>query len=117
MLECGCRSMKLNKAGWPKARLAHSQENRVGQAWRPGHTQVIGEDIFGNAKIFDLPDGHFQCHHCLTVVRIDERGFAACTNCGLVYNDGKTIGREPHKGRMSTRERKRLIYDCNHNKG
>lgn len=108
--------MKSNKAGWPKARLAHSQENRVGQAWRPGRTQVIGEDIFGNAKIFDLPDGHFQCPHCLTVVRIDERGYAACTNCGLIYNDGKTM-----EGKMSNRQKKksleRLKYDCKHNTG
>jgi len=108
--------MKSKSSGWPKARLAHSQENRVGQAWRSGSVQVIGEDIFGNAKLFTLPAGHFQCHHCLTVVRIDERGFAACTNCGLIYNDGKTV-----ENKMSNRERKRqlekLKYDSRHNIG
>lgn len=101
----------------PRGRLAHSTENRVGQAWRSGSVQVMGEDIFGNVKMFDLPAGHFQCRHCLTVVRIDERGYAACENCGMVYNDGKAIEKEPHKGRMSARSRKKFIYECNHNTG
>lgn len=64
--------------------------------------QVIGEDLFGNVKMFDLPAGHFRCQHCQTVVRIDERGFAACESCGMIYNDGK-----PEDRKMSNRERKR----------
>ena len=96
-------------------RPGRSVENRVGQAWRSGSVQVIGEDLFGQAKLFVLPTGHFQCRHCLTVVRIDERGFAACDNCGMIYNDGK-----PEIRGMSKRERKRrkdkLIYVCKHTK-
>ena len=36
----------------PRGRLAHSAENRVGQAWRSGSVQVMGEDIFGQVKVF-----------------------------------------------------------------
>ena len=100
----------------PRGRLAHSMENRTGQAWRSGSVQVIGEDIFGNIKMFDLPAGHFQCRHCLKVVRIDERGYAACENCGMVYNDG-VIAPE----RMSNRARKKILeklkYDSRHMTG
>lgn len=88
----------------PKGRLAHSAENRVGQAWRSGSVQVIGEDIFGNAKLIDMPEGHFQCKYCLhiqKIVRVDERGFAACESCGTVYNDGNFAGEK-----MSNREKK-----------
>jgi hypothetical protein len=93
-----------------RGRRGKSVENRVGQAWRPDSVQVIGEDIFGNVKLFKMPDGHFQCRHCLTVVRIDGRGFAACENCGMIYNDGKV------DEKMSKRERKRreerFKYEC-----
>ena len=68
----------------PRGRVGKSVENRVVQAWRSGSVQVIGEDIFGNVKLFDLPAGHFQCKHCLEVVRIDERGYAACVNRGPI---------------------------------
>ena len=64
----------------PHGRAAHSTENRVGQAWKAGSVQVMGEDIFGNVKMFDLPAGHFQCKYCLHVqkiVRVDERGFVS----------------------------------------
>lgn len=94
----------------PRGRNGRSVENRIGQAWKSGKKQVIGEDIFGNAKIFSLPDGHFQCPRCLVVVRIDERGFAACMDCGTIYNDGKI------DEKMSNRERKRreerFKYEC-----
>ena len=100
----------------PRGRLAHSTENRVGQAWRSGTVQVLGEDIFGNAKLFDLPAGHFQCRHCLNIVRVDDRGYAACVNCGMIYNDGMQLGKE-----ISNREKKRrlekLKYECRHNTG
>lgn len=96
----------------PRGRAGRSVENRVGQAWRSGSVQVIVEDVAG-AKLIQLPAGHFQCKHCLTVVRIDERGFAACGNCGMIYNDGKV------DEKMSNREKKRrkdkLIYECKHN--
>ena len=100
----------------PKGRLAHSTENRVGQAWKSGSVQVIGEDIFGNTRMFGLPAGHFQCKYCLHVqkiVRVDKRGFAACESCGTIYNDGNPAGEK-----MSNRERKRqlekLKYDSRH---
>jgi hypothetical protein len=96
----------------PMGRAGRSVENRVGQAWRSGRVQVIVEDVAG-AKLIQLPAGHFQCKHCLVVVRIDERGFAACENCGMIYNDGKV------DEKMSNREKKRrkdkLIYECKHN--
>lgn len=85
-------------------RSARCEENRIGQAWRAGSVQVMAEDIFGNAKMFDLPEGHFQCRYCLHVqkiVRVDERGFAACESCGTIYNDGK-----PEGEKMSKREKK-----------
>ena len=94
----------------PRGRNGRTVENRIGQAWKSGKKQVIGKDIFGNSKVFSMPDGHFQCPHCLTVVRIDERGFAACVNCGMIYNDGKI------DEKMSNRERKRreerFKYEC-----
>jgi len=88
----------------PHGRLAHSTENRVGQAWRAGSVQVMAEDLYGNVKMFDLPAGHFQCRYCLHVqkiVRVDERGFAACESCGTIYNDGNPEGQK-----MSKREKK-----------
>ena len=120
----------------PLGRLGRSVENRVGQAWKAGSKMVLVESIDG-AEWRKLPDGHFQCPHCLMVqkeqeslfscldillrgeivVRIEERGFAACGNCGMIYNDGKAVERDPHQGRMSARERKKLIYECCHNKG
>jgi DNA-binding MarR family transcriptional regulator len=99
-----------------RGRAGKSVENRVGQAWKSGSVQVIGEDIFGQAKLFVLPAGHFQCKFCLHVqktVRVDERGFAACESCGSIYNDGK-----PDEQKMSNRERKRRMekhkYECCH---
>jgi len=96
----------------PKGRIARSVENRIGQAWKSGKKQVIGEDIFGNAKVFSLPDGHFQCHHCLAVVRVDERGYAVCENCGMIYNDGKLD--EKMSNRECKRQKDKLIYECKH---
>jgi hypothetical protein len=90
--------------GWPKAKPVHSPENRVGQAWRAGSIQVLGEDCFGNVKMFDIPAGHFQCRYCLhiqKIVRVDERGFAACESCGTIHNDGNPDGQE-----MSKRQKK-----------
>ena len=87
----------------PRGRLAHSTENRVGQAWRSGSVQVMGEDIFGQAKVFSLPSGHFLCKKCDAVVRIDARGFAACDVCGEIYNDFsevKIVSRRAQKRRM-----------------
>lgn len=116
----------------PMGRAGRSAENRVGQAWKAGSKMVLVESIDG-AERRKLPDGHFQCPHCLMVqkereslfscldillrgeivVRIEERGFAVCVNCGRTYNDGKV------DEKMSNRERKRrkdkLIYDCKHN--
>jgi len=100
----------------PCGRLAHSTENRVGQAWRAGSIQVMAEDLYGNVKMLDLPAGHFQCKYCLHVqkiVRVDERDFAACESCGVIYNDG-----QPRQEKMSNSKRKKLLerfkYDCLH---
>ena len=93
--------------------MRYGYSSRVNTAWRPGYVQVMGEDIFGHHKLFDLPEGHFRCGHCLEVVRMDERGFAACWNCGMIYNDQGKID-----AGMSNRERKRrlekLKYDSRH---
>ncbi len=98
----------------PKGRTAHNTVSRVGQAWRSGRISVLGEDIFGNTKWFNVPAGHMQCCHCLSIIRIDKNGYAACSNCGMIYNDGV-----PDEAVMSNREKKRLLerlkYECRHN--
>jgi hypothetical protein len=110
--EGGCQMSK--QAGWPKSHPVHSPENRTGQAWKAGSIQVMVEDKWERMKLIDLPAGHFQCGYCLQIVRIDERGYAACVNCGTIHNDG---GLE--KSEISNREKKRLLeslkYDCKHN--
>lgn len=78
--------------------------------------QVMGEDIFGNVKMFDLPAGHFQCKYCRNIVRIDDRGFAACENCGSIYNDG-TLDRNEMSNREKKRQLEKLKYDSRHNTG
>ena len=88
----------------PRGRLAHSAENRVGQAWRSGSVQVVGEDIFGQVKVFSLPSGHFLCKKCDAVVRIDARGFAACDVCGEIYNDCTSS-----KPKMTEKSKKRSM--------
>lgn len=99
-----------------RGRRARNEENRIGQAWRSGRIAVLGEDIFGNTKWFKLPAGHMQCTHCLNTIRIDEKGYAACIHCGMIYNDGV-----PDDAIMSNREKKRLLeklkYECRHNTG
>jgi hypothetical protein len=106
---------KTKSNGWPKSRLAHSNEGRVGQAWRPGKVPKEGVDAYGNKKVFLVEEGHFKCR-CGSIVRIDKNGFAACESCGEVYNDSRTIrGTEYH---MSKRQKKKLnnklIYDSLH---
>ena len=98
---------KTKKSGWPRSRLAHSNEGRVGQAWKPGKVPKEGVDCFGNKKIFLVEEGHFRCKKCSAIVRIDKNGFAACEKCGEVYNDSKTIrGTEYH---MSKAKKKREL--------
>ena len=78
----------MKKAGWPKARRAHSAENRVGQSWKEKtRKERIEDPKDGKIKIVDVHEGHFTCR-CNAIVRIDKRGFAACEACGEVYNDG-----------------------------
>ena len=77
---------KTKRTGWPKARLAHSFEGRVGQAWKPGKIPKEGVDCFGNRKVFLVEEGHFRCK-CGSIVRIDKNGFAACESCGEIFND------------------------------
>lgn len=86
---------KTKRTGWPKSRLAHSNEGRVGQAWKPGKVPKEGTDCFGNKKVFLVEEGHFRCK-CSAIVRIDKNGFAACEKCGLVYNESPIRGTEYH---------------------
>ena len=106
---------KTRKSGWPRGRLAHSNEGRVGQAWKPGKVPKEGVDVFGNKKVFLVEEGHFKCKRCGAIVRVDKNGFAACESCGLVYNESPIRGTEYH---MSKRQKKKLnnklIYDSLH---
>ena len=86
-----------------EACMRYEYHSRVNTAWRPAYVQVVGEDVFGQHQVFDLPEGHFRCR-CGNVVRIDVRGFAACELCGQIYNDGGNA-----KAAMSNRERKRQL--------
>jgi hypothetical protein len=103
----------MKKAGWPKARPAHSFEGRVGQAWKPGKVLKEGVDVFGNRKVFLVEEGHFRCKKCSTIVRIDKNGFAACEHCGEIFNDSGSMGH-----RASNRSKKaaleRFKYMCCH---
>lgn len=100
---------KCKKAGWPRSRLAHSNEGRVGKAWKPGKVLKEGVDVFGNRKVFLVEEGHFRCKKCSAIVRIDKNGFAACEKCGEVYNDSKTIrGTEYH---MSKAKKKKAMRE------
>ena len=100
---------KTKRAGWPKARLAHSFEGRVGQAWKPGKVPKEGVDCFGNKKIFLVEEGQFRCKKCSAIVRIDKNGFAACESCGEIFNDRKTIrGTEYH---MSKAKKKKAMRE------
>ena len=98
--------------GWPKYKPVSSPENRIGQAWKPGEIQVIGEDEGGNAKIFSLPDGNYKCS-CGSVVTVYKNAVAACEGCGEIYSDPSTP-----EGRMSRKEQKRRVerhkYECVH---
>ena len=95
---------KTKRTGWPKARLAHSFEGRVGQAWKPGKIPKEGVDCFGNRKVFLVEEGHFRCK-CGSIVRIDKNGVAACESCGEIFNDREPIrGTEYH---MSKAKKKR----------
>jgi recombination DNA repair RAD52 pathway protein len=98
---------KTKKTGWPKSRLAHSNEGRVGQAWRPGKVLKDGIDVFGNKKVFLVEEGHFRCG-CGAIVRVDKNGFAACEECGHIYNDSPIRGTEYH---MSKAKKKKALRD------
>jgi uncharacterized C2H2 Zn-finger protein len=102
----------MKKAGWPRARPAHSFTGRVGQAWKPGKVPKEGVDCFGNKKTFLVEEGHFRCTRCSAIVRIDKNGFAACEKCGEIFND------RGHEQQMSNRQKKasleRFKYMCCH---
>lgn len=95
----------------PLGREARSPENRVNQAWKPGHETVEGEDVFGNKKTFQVEVGHFRCC-CGNIVRVDKNGYAACEECGLIYNDG--FQRVETSNREKKRALERFKYDCLH---
>ena len=97
-------SDKCKKAGWPRCRLAHPHEGKVGQAWRARTEDQEGEDVFGNKKSFPVEVGPFLCR-CGAIVRIDKNGFAACESCGQIYNDSKTIrGTEYHRSKSQKKK-------------
>jgi len=102
---------KTKKAGWPRCRLAHPHEGKVGQAWRARTEDQEGEDVFGNKKSFPVEVGPFLCR-CGAIVRIDKNGFAACEKCGEIFND------RGHEQQMSNRQKKasleRFKYMCCH---
>ena len=104
-------SDKCKKAGWPRCRLAHPHEGKVGQAWRARTEDQEGEDVFGNKKSFPVEVGPFLCR-CGAIVRIDKNGFAACEKCGEIFND------RGHEQQMSNRQKKasleRFKYMCCH---
>lgn len=89
---------KCKKAGWPRARLPHQHEGKVGQAWRARTEYQEGEDVFGNKKSFQVEVGPFLCR-CGAIVRIDKNGFAACEHCGEIFNDGPIEASEKIKRR------------------
>jgi hypothetical protein len=99
------RCQMSKQAGWPKSKPVHAPENRTGQAWKAGSVQVMVEDKWERMKLIDIPAGHFQCRYCLNIVRIDERGCAACENCGYIYNEGQVV-EPPKKSKISNREKK-----------
>lgn|GEM_PF-7063772 len=104
----------MKKAGWPKAALVHSPENRVGQSWKERTIKKQIEAGNGKIKTIEVSDGHFKCR-CNAIVRIDEHGYAACVGCGAIYNSNIICIQ------MSNRARKRGIekhkYDCCHKEG
>jgi len=74
---------------WPKGHPACDHlQNKEGQAWRPGKVELEGEDIFGNKKKFMVDKGQYKCKKCDAIVRFDIRGYAHCTICGEIHNDG-----------------------------
>jgi len=64
------------------SRPARSEENRVGQAWR---SVAETEEHDGTRVVVGYH--HFACFFCGNVVRIDTHGYAACSQCGVIYND------------------------------
>jgi hypothetical protein len=103
----GLTEKKTKKTGWPKSRLAHSNEGRVGQAWKPGKVLKEGVDVFGNKKKFLVEEGHFKCP-CGSIVRVDKNGFAACESCGHIYNEAPIRGTEYH---MSKAKKKKAMRE------
>lgn len=77
-------------------RTAKSETNRIGQAWREvpkrevqdGCTVIIGYD-------------HFKCVEpgCGAVVEIIHDEWAACINCGRIYND--FVAEQAHAARLA----------------
>jgi len=57
-------------------------------AWKPGRVPVEGTDQQGNKKTFMAERGYYKCKKCDAIVRFDIRGYAHCTICGDIYNDG-----------------------------
>ena len=75
-------------------------------AWKPGKIEVEGEDIFGNKKKFMMDNGHYKCKKCDAIVRFDIRGYAHCTICGEIHNDGiREIPRISNRGRKKLNEK------------
>lgn len=101
----------MKKSGWPKQAPVHSPENRTGQAWKERTVKKQIEAGNGKIKTIEVSDGHFKCH-CNAIVRIDEHGYAACEECGEIYNSN--IICSPTSNRELKRRIEKHKYDCGH---
>jgi len=90
-------SAKSKKSGWPKAQVVHSPENKTGQSWKANEGKACvliwhySEDkppYFTSGDEVTVNQGPKQCSLCGSVIRYDERGYAACEACGELYNSG-----------------------------
>jgi hypothetical protein len=73
-------------------RTAKSEINRVGQSWReePEYKEQDDQSIV-------VIRHHFKCKECGAVVQVDENDWAACVDCGCIYND--FIANQAHEAR------------------
>jgi len=68
--------------------FVHESINKTGKPWReePAYDEIETEGLLGTDKVF-IGWNRFKCSKCGEVVRFDERGYAVCPECGLIYND------------------------------
>lgn len=89
----GCNKVlgdTLTKLSKYRGRLGRQERiDREGQAWSQDKATFEEKDIFDQPIQVHLPIGPFLCEEkgCGSIVRIDDRGFAFCEECGTIYND------------------------------